>query len=51
MRAIVRGIDRAAMFFAEADYRAFLAALAEIAASASVRVHAYVLMTNMSICC
>ncbi len=46
MHAIVRGIDRAAIFFAEADYRAFLAALAELAASASVRVHAYALMTN-----
>jgi hypothetical protein len=37
---------RAAIFFAEADYRAFLAAPAEMAGSISVGVHAYVLMTN-----
>jgi putative transposase len=46
MHAILRGIDRAAIFFSEADYRAFLAALAALAANESVRVHAYVLMTN-----
>jgi putative transposase len=46
MHAILRGIDRGAIFFAEADYRAFLDALAALAASESVGVHAYVLMTN-----
>jgi putative transposase len=46
MHAILRGIDRTAIFFAESDYRAFLDALAGLAASESVRVHAYVLMTN-----
>ena len=46
MHAILRGIDRAAIFFSESDYRAFLAALATLAAIESVHVHAYVLMTN-----
>jgi len=46
MHAILRGIDRAAIFFSDADHRAFLDFLAELAASDSVRVHAYVLMTN-----
>ena len=46
MHAILRGIDRTAIFFAESDYRAFLDALVGLAASESVRVHAYVLMTN-----
>jgi hypothetical protein len=48
MHAVVRGIDRGggAILFAEADYRAFLAALAEMAGSISVGVHAYVLMAD-----
>ena len=46
MHVILRGIDRAAIFFAEADYQKFLAVLAEVAANESVRVHAYVLVTN-----
>jgi putative transposase len=46
MHAILRGIDRAAIFFAETDRRLFLATRAELAASESVSVHAYVLMTN-----
>jgi putative transposase len=46
MHAILRGIDRTAIFFADADRLAFLDALAGLAASESVRVHAYVLMTN-----
>jgi len=46
MHAILRGIDRTAMFFAEVDYRMFLATLADLAASESVGVHAYALMTN-----
>lgn len=46
MHAILRGIDRTAIFFAESDYRAFLDALAGLAASESVHIHAYVLMTN-----
>jgi len=40
MHAILRGIDRTAIFFAEPDYRAFLDALAGLAASESVHVHA-----------
>jgi len=46
MHVILRGIDRTAIFFEEEDYRVFLEALAALAASESVRVHAYVLMTN-----
>jgi len=46
MHTILRGIDRTAIFFADADRLAFLDALAGLAASESVRVHAYVLMTN-----
>ncbi len=46
MHAILRGIDRAAIFFFDADYPAFLDALAGLAASEAVRVHAYVMMTN-----
>lgn len=46
MHAILRGSDRTAIVFAEADRRACLDALAGLAASASVRVHADVLMTN-----
>lgn len=46
MHVILRGIDRTAMFFAEGDYRVFSGTLAALAESESVRVHAYVLMTN-----
>ena len=46
MHAILRGIDRTAIFFADEDNRYFLAKLAELAATESVAVHAYVLMTN-----
>jgi len=46
MHAILRGIDRGAIFFAESDNRSFLDALAELTAAESVRVHGYVLMTN-----
>ena len=46
MHVILRGIDRTAIFFAEDDYRSFSVTLAALADSESVRVHAYVLMTN-----
>ena len=46
LHVILRGIDRSAIFFDDADYRALLTMLAERAAAASVCVHAYVLMTN-----
>jgi putative transposase len=46
MRAILRGIDRTAIFFAESDYRAFPDALAGLAAGESVHSHAYASMTN-----
>jgi putative transposase len=46
MHAILRGIDRVAIFFDEADYRVFLGRRAELAEAESVRVHASVLMTN-----
>ena len=46
MHVILRGIDRGAIFFAEDDYRSFLATLREVSAAKSVGVHAYVLMTN-----
>ena len=46
MHAILRGIDRMAIFFADEDNRYFLAKLVELAATESVAVHAYVLMTN-----
>lgn len=46
MHAILRGIDRAVIFFHDSDYRVLLAMLAELAAAESVRIHAYVLMTN-----
>ncbi|MGB5736920.1 MAG: transposase [Thiohalocapsa sp.] len=45
-RVILRGIARTAIFFAEDDYRLFSNTLAALAESESVRVHAYVLMTN-----
>jgi putative transposase len=46
MHAILRGIDRTAIFFEESDHRQFLETLAGIASSESIRIHAYVLMTN-----
>lgn len=46
MHAILRGIDRVAIFFDEADYRVFLSRRAELAEAESVRVHASVLMPN-----
>jgi len=46
MHAILRGIDRSAIFFADTDNRNFLEALTEQAVTESVQVHAYVLMTN-----
>jgi putative transposase len=46
MHVILRGIDRATVFFEDDDRRFFLAALATAAAEEVVAVHAYVLMTN-----
>jgi putative transposase len=46
LHVIVRGIDRAAIFFSESDRQSFLGALGEVAAAEAVSVHAYVLMTN-----
>jgi len=46
MHVILRGIDRAAVFFDDEDRRFFLKALGAAAAENSVDVHAYVLMTN-----
>jgi putative transposase len=46
MHAILRGIDRAAIFFTGTAGPLVLATLAELAAAESVGVHAYVLMTN-----
>ncbi|MEA3278311.1 MAG: transposase, partial [Pseudomonadota bacterium] len=46
MHVILRGIDRNAIFFADDDYRRFLALLTAVGAAASVTVHAYVLTTN-----
>ncbi|MEA3273820.1 MAG: transposase [Pseudomonadota bacterium] len=46
MHVILRGIDRSAIFFADEDCRRFLSLLAEVGGTASVAVHAYVLMTN-----
>jgi putative transposase len=46
MHAILRGIDRAAIFYGVGDYIVLLDLLAERAGAESVRVHAYVLMTN-----
>ena len=44
--AILRSIDRSAIFFADADYRALLDMLAKRVAAESVCVYAYLLMTN-----
>ena len=46
MHVILRGIDRAAVFFADADRQFFLTCLSAMAAAESVAMHAYVLMTN-----
>ena len=46
MHVIRRGIDRTAIFFAEGDYRVFSDTLVALAERESIRVHAYVLMTN-----
>jgi putative transposase len=46
MHVILRGIDRAAVFFDDADRRYFLEWLGAAVAQESVAVHAYVLMTN-----
>jgi len=46
MHVILRGIDRSAVFFADADYRFFLECLGTAAGDQGVAVHAYVLMTN-----
>jgi putative transposase len=46
MHVILRGIDRAAIFFDDSDYRCFLDDLASTAGEETVAVHAYVLMTN-----
>ena len=46
MHLILRGIDRAAIFFDDSDYRFFLDYLSDAADDESVSVHAYVLMTN-----
>ncbi len=43
---VQRGHDRAACFFDEADYRAYLEALRQYAAEFGCSVHAYCLMTN-----
>ncbi|WP_328984662.1 transposase [Thiorhodovibrio winogradskyi] len=43
---IQRGHKRAACFFAEEDYRAYLDALGAALAKTGVRLHAYVLMAN-----
>lgn len=46
MHMILRGISRAAIFFADPDWYLFLATLAELALAKSVGVHADVVMTN-----
>jgi putative transposase len=46
MHVILRGIDRAAVFFADDDRRLLLMRAAALARAESVAVHAYVLMTN-----
>ncbi len=43
---VQRGNNRQACFFAESDYRKYLASLAEAAKKYACQVHAYVLMTN-----
>ncbi|MEC5163723.1 putative transposase [Janthinobacterium sp. CG_23.3] len=46
LHLIQRGNNRQACFFADADYRVYLAWLAEHADANGCRVHAYVLMSN-----
>jgi len=46
MHVILRGIDRAAVFFDDDDRRFLLDALVMVAGEVRVAVHAYVLMTN-----
>ncbi len=46
VHVILRGIDRAAIFFEDAGRRFFLETLRAVAREADVAVHAYVLMTN-----
>jgi putative transposase len=46
MHVILRGIDRAAVFFEDDDRRFFLEGLGAAAEEESVAVHAYVLMNN-----
>ncbi|WP_295544370.1 transposase [uncultured Thiohalocapsa sp.] len=46
VHVILRGIDRAAIFFTDDDRRFYLETLRAIAHEAAVAVHAYVLMTN-----
>jgi putative transposase len=46
LHAIVRGIDRAAIFFSESDRQWFLGSLGEVAAAEAVAVHADALMTK-----
>jgi putative transposase len=46
MHVILRGIDRAAVFFEDDDRSFFLESLGAVAAQEAVAVHAYVLMTN-----
>jgi len=43
---VQRGNNRQPVFFADADYRAYLGWLAEAAARYGLAIHAYVLMTN-----
>ena len=43
---VQRGVDRQACFFDDADRRAYLDDLAEIAADVGCAIHAYFLMTN-----
>jgi putative transposase len=41
LHVIVRGIDRAAIFFTESDRQSFLGSLGEVAVAEAVSVHAY----------
>ena len=43
---ITRGVDRQAVFFHDRDYRLYLKALRDAAATNDCLIHAYVLMTN-----
>jgi len=46
LHLVQRGVDRQRCFFDDADRRAYLDDLAEIAAEVGCAIHAYVLMTN-----